>query len=538
MLSVVLVLSILSLALPLTAAADLKPIVTVSFSGYSELKADVETFGKLSGRPELAQLLEGMLAMVTEGKGLNGLDQKQPLGAVVLSDGSEDFTIYGFVPVSDLKQLMELMKNPVTNESPKAENGVYEIPAGADSVYVKQQGKWAYVVQKKETFSAVPTDPAGLLGEMPKKYLLAVRASVKNIPDSLKQKALDFLPMLMQASMQPDMVKQNVEQIERLSKELDEVTLGINLDRQTNSFYLDLELTAKPGTNLAAQLAAMKPGKTDFAGLKMPGAAITVNGTTTISDEDVARAKKSLDMIHATAQEGLKDQDLSKEQLDLATDVLNQLFDVAAKTIEMKKTDYGMMVVLEPDALTVAAGSIVADGAKLQKILMKLLAEAEKDDPEAAKLVKLDVETYKGIHFNAFSMPTPDQKLVALVGDTLDVVLGIGDNKVFVAVGRDADKTIKEAIDKSQSEAGKEIPASQIVLSGLKIAKFVSAVADDEQVKTVADKMVSALEQSGGKDHLTIVTGPIPNGARVRLEFEEGILKALGGIQPTMPMGQ
>ncbi len=68
MLSVVLVLSILSTALPLTAAAELKPVVAVSFSGYSELKADVEAFGKLAGRPELAQLLEGMMAMVPRAK--------------------------------------------------------------------------------------------------------------------------------------------------------------------------------------------------------------------------------------------------------------------------------------------------------------------------------------------------------------------------------------------------------------------------------------------------------------------------------------
>jgi len=98
--------------------------------------------------------------MVTQGKGLAGLDQKQALGAVVLSDGSEDFTTYGFLPVSDLNQLMELMKNPVTNESPKAEDGVYEIQLGMVSLYATQKGNWAYVSDKKETFTAVEGDPA------------------------------------------------------------------------------------------------------------------------------------------------------------------------------------------------------------------------------------------------------------------------------------------------------------------------------------------------------------------------------------------
>jgi hypothetical protein len=534
----VLVLSALSMALPLSAAADLKPVVTISFSGYSELKADVEAIGKLSGRPELAQMLEGMLAMVTQGKGLAGLDREQPLGAVLLNDGGEEFTAYAFLPISDLAPWMELMKNPATGESPKAENGVYEIQLGPENVYVTQKGKWAYMAQKKETFAAVSNDPASLLGDMPKKYLLAVRASVKNIPDSLKQQWLAVLPMLAQASMQPDMMKQNIEQIETLSKELDEVMLGVTLDRQTNSSYLDLELTAKPGTNLAAQLAAVKPGKTDFAGLKIPGAAVTVNVTYTITDEDVARAKKTLDIIRASAQDGLKEQDLSKEQLDLASDVLNQLLDLAIKTIELKKTDYGAALVLEPNAITLAAGSIVADGTKLEEILKKLLAEAEKNEPDAAKLVKLNAETYKDIRFHTFSMPTPDPKLAALTGDTLDVVLGVGDKQVFIAAGRDAVKTLKEAIDKSLSEAGKEIPAFEMVVSALKIAKFISAVADDDQAKAMADKMAGTLEKSGGKDHLTVTAKPITNGARYRLELEEGILKALGGIEPGMGMGQ
>ena len=536
LLSVVLVLSILSTALPLSAAAELKPVVAVSFASYTELKADVETIGKIVGRPDLAPMLEGMLAMVTQGKGLAILDQAQPLGVVVLSDGSEDFTIYGFLPINDLPALIELMKPAMGGEGPKAENGVYELPAGPVSLYVTQKGKWTYVAQKKETFASVSDDPATLLGDMPKRYLLAVRASAKNIPDSIKQKALAFLPILAQSAMQPpEMVQQNVEQIDRLSKELDEAMLGVTLDRQTNSAYMDIELTAIPGSNLAAQLAATKPGKTDFAGLKIPGAAVTFNVTSTLTDEDVARAKKSLDVLRASAQDGLKDQDLSKEQLDLAADVLNQLFDLVIKTVELKKTDYGMALVLEPNALTVAAGSIVADGTKLEDILKKLLDEAAKDEPDVAKLVKLNAETYKGIRLDTFSMPAPDPHLAALVGDTLDVVLGIGDKQVFIAAGRDALKTLKEAIDKSQSEAGKEIPASQVVVSGLKIAKFVSAVADDDQAKAIADKIAGSLEQSGGKDHLTIVAGPIPNGARIRLELEEGILKALGGMQPMGP---
>ncbi len=121
--------------------------------------------------------------------------------------GARISRIYGFLPVSDLAAVNGFDEEPYDGRESEGRNGVYEVPAGPVSVYVTQKGKWAYIAQKKETFAAVSNDPASLLGDMPKRYLLAVRASVKNIPDSMKQKALAFLPMLMQSSMQPEMMK-------------------------------------------------------------------------------------------------------------------------------------------------------------------------------------------------------------------------------------------------------------------------------------------------------------------------------------------
>jgi hypothetical protein len=524
----------LCMFLPAISAAELQPVVTVSFAGYSELLADIDALGKLTGKPDLGKTLEGLMNMMTQGKVQAVLDKNKPIGAVILNDSGEEFTSYVFLPVSDLKQLIELAKNPMTGEAPKEENGVYQIQGGAQTIYATQKGNWAFLAQKKEILDSVANDPAALLGDLPKNYLLAVRAAVKNIPEPVRQMGLAQMQMIMQMSgMQPDMVAQNIEQYEKLSKELDVLTIGLNLDRQTNNLTLDLDLVAKPGTNLATQLAAAKPGKSDFTGLKLSGAAITLNAATVITDEDVARAKTSLEALRASTAEELKNQDLEKEQLDLATQVLSDLFDVAVKTLELKKTDYGAALILEPDAVTFAAGSILGDSAKLENAIKKLLAEAAKE--EAAKIKN---ETYKDFRTYGMSLPVTDQSLAPLLGETFDVVIAVSDQKGFIAAGRNADKTLKEAIDKSLSDAGKEIPASEIVISGSKIAKFVSAIApDDEPVKGIALMLAGALEQSGGKDHITIVTQPVENGARIRLQFEEGILKAIGGMAPPMIPG-
>jgi hypothetical protein len=553
----ILTLTAMGMALPISSAAeakvaDLKPVLTVSFSGYNELLADIETIGKLGDRPEMADAIKGIIAMATQGRGLVGLDKKQPIGTVVLSDGSEKFTSYCFLPISDLKQLMGLIKNPMTGEGLKEEDGVYEIPLGSSGhAYLAQRGKWSYLVEEKETLDAMPADPLPLLGDLPKQYLLAVKATLKNLPEAIREKYLAPLMSAMQTGMKRQdnesdeqyaaritMLKQNQAQVERLAKELDEFVLGMNIDRQTNKAYLDLNMYAKAGTELARDFANRKPGKTDFAGLKLPDAAITLNGTGTIEDANVAQIKNSLNAVRISAQDQLKNKGLPNEHLDLSIELLNDVFDIIDKTIDLKRTDCGMALVLKPDAVTFVAGGLMAEGAKLESALAKIVTAISKDNPKVEQYVKLNLETYKGIRFHSGSFPVPEEKMRPLVGDTIDIVLGVGNDKLFIAAGRDANKTLKQVIDQSQSEAGKVIPPMEVVVTASRIAKFLSEVSEVDQVKSIAENVSDSLEKTEGKDHILLVSQPIADGTQIRLEFEEGILKTLGGMQPNIPMGQ
>ena len=46
----------------------------------------------------------------------------------------------------------------------------------------------------------------------------------------------------------------------------------------------------------------------------------------------------------------------------------------------------------------------------------------------------------------------------------------------------------------------------------------------------MASMIAAMLEQTGGKDHVTLTSTPITNGAAVRLEVEEGLLKLIGSL--------
>jgi len=533
------------------AQSEMKPVVTVSFSGYDELKTNIDVFGRLGGNPDVGKGLEFMLQMMTQGKGLAGLDKTRPWGAVYLADDQGKSVFYGFLPVTELKQLVETGQALQLAGNIKLDNGVYEIQGGAMTLYARQKGNWAIIGQAKEILDQAPADPLKLLGDMPKNYDLAVRVSVKNAPKEYREQFLAQLRVGVELSnmRRPDendeqyelrvgATEQGFQQLATMINELEDVMLGWNVDPSTSTTYVDLELTAQSGTKLVDQFATMKPGKSKFAGFLMPKAALTANWIGTMTDADVTRAKSNLASLHKSLIANLGDQGLSKDEIKLASKLLDDIKDFLVKTIETKESDGGLALLLDTEAATLVAGGAVAEGGKLEKVIEQLVADLKDTDPDAAKMIKLGADAHRGVRFHTLSMPTPEPELEPFVGDVLEVIVGIADDRLYLAAGRDAAKTLKSVIDQSKAAEGKEAPPAQISFSARTIARFVAEVAEDEQIKAPASALASALANVGGKDHVLITAKPIDRGVRVRLELEEGLLEALATMgQKMAPMG-
>jgi hypothetical protein len=529
------------------AQTESKPLVVGSFAGYDKLLADIGQIGKLGGNPNLGKQLEVMSLALPQGEGSKGplgLDTKQPWGLVVHGIG-RDAVSYAFLPVSDVKPLLTMAKT-YTGQDFKAENGIYTIPTQRETVYATQKGKWLYVAETPERLAKVAAEPGALLGDLPKRYALAVRASVKSLPQEYREQALAALRAGAESGMQQlpsedeeqynmrrNMAKQGIQQLTRLVNDMDEVLLGWCVDATAKSTYLDLELTAQAGTKLAAQMAEVKPGKTSLAGLKLPGAAITAGTVGTMSDAEVAQLKGHLATARKSIAKELQKQNLADDELKLASQFLNDLLDVVEKNVEAKKTDIAMSLMLDPGAVTFVAGAAIADGAKLQKMFAQLVAEVDKNG-QTAGLLKISAEKYQNVQLHVLSIPTPDPQLSKLVGDTLEAAVGTADDKVVLAFGRDAAKTLKKALDQLKASAGTEVQPLEIKLALKPIAKFVAEVADNPQAKLYVGMLGGMLAQAGDKDHVVVTAQPITNGVRLRLELEEGLLKTMGSASAMM----
>jgi hypothetical protein len=194
----------------------------------------------------------------------NGIDKKRPIGMYVSPKaGGNDFVAVVFVPVSDLKTILETFKGQLG--APKdAGDGVQEVSGGGQPVYIKEKTGWAFVSNAKENLADLPADPAILLGNLPKEYTLAVKVNVSNIPEKLKKMGIDTIKEGFERQLQNNprggadaelVEKMQRNQMEALFKAADELddaveTLAARIARSSpltvgigkEAFYAQIEL--------------------------------------------------------------------------------------------------------------------------------------------------------------------------------------------------------------------------------------------------------------------------------------------------------
>ena len=546
LLSVMAVLLAAGLLAPGAAAADpaqgAKPVAVLSLAGYDEMKADLDLVGKLAEDPGAVAKLEAFLNLVTNNKLLAGLDKKRPWGAVVQAD-ADRISGYGFLPVSDLSQLLALVE-PHVGKPKDLGNGVFEFQAKGKTVCYKEKDGWLLLAKKPEDL-ATTADPKSLLGGLNEKYDLAVRLLMANVPPKHRERLLAEVKKHgekhlnrwphegdQEHALRRKAAERMFQSLTKAVDELDQVTLGWSLDHHANKAFLELTATARPGTKLAGQMAELAKVKTGFGGFRVADAAVTANwaGTCPLaSPEDRAAG---FQILREKLFQGIEGHQHAQKHADVLKEVVGKVLDVAEQTAAAGHVDGGAAVILKPDAATLLFGGYVADGAKLEDAVKQLAEAARKEKPEEVeKLLKLDAGQAHGVRFHTITIPVPAggkdrDKAVKVVGESLQIVLGFGPKAVYLAAGKDAMKDLQQAIEQSEKTKSQTVPPVQVSVSLDRMARFAAAVGKEKD-QAKAAKAAELLEKTPGKDHVTLVATPIERGVTWRLEFEEGALKLM-----------
>ncbi len=525
-------------------AAEWKPVVTVSFSGYDELVEDINFIGKLGNNPALGKGVEAMLKMFVlqlppDQEKIPGLDTSKPWGALVETNGAQ-FRVYGFVPVTDLGKVVKLLEQTGAQIS-EGEGGVYELDTNAQPVFIKQQGGWAMLADSPDSFEGLPADPSAAIQNLSGRYDLAVGVAVQNIPKPYRDMAAAQLQLGAQAGLQQKedesdeqfelrvkMSNRAVNAIVKGINEINDLTLGFAINRQRSLTHLDLLVTALDDTELSETFGQVTATSGSFAGFDLPGAAVSGTWAAGLSDNIMQKLKSQLADAKQTAVTELKNnEELSDADRQLATDLLDEVMKVAEATIDLKKIDGGMAMMLKPENATLVAGGIVAEGDQLQKVVERLIKRVEKEEPELAKSLKLNVDSHEGVNFHTMDVPAEDEETAKMFGDPMAVTVGLGKDAVYLAMGREGVATIKQVIDGSKEASDQDAAIARVALAFGPILQYAATTAPEDQ-QPMLQMAAAMVEQAGEKDHLLLKVQKIPGGIGARLELEEGLLKLIG----------
>jgi hypothetical protein len=534
------VLALLLAAAPTAVQAqqDSNQIALITLSSYDEIKSDVSFIGRLGGQPMLAEQMEGMLAFLTGGQGLAGLDKSKPLGVAVYAQDGE-ILVKAFVPVTDMNALIGLMGNwGVIGE--EGEGGVMELTTPAQTLYAKQANGWAVISLTPEAVQSGIGGAEQLINSLSQTYDVAARIYVQNIPAEQRQMYIEQLRAGMeqglvqnegesnqQFEMRKTMTQAQVEQFAQLLEDTEQLSVGWSLDSREERTFLDFEMTAAPGTKMARQLAAYQNLTTDYAGFFQPDAAATLTFAAEMTPEDVNEASQMFEglrnqLMQQIEQEADLPDDKSKEIVKAA---VGDFFDAFVATVKDGKLDGGAVLNMSPDGVTLVAGGRVGDPAKIESGLKKLeqLAAQQPEFPG----ISWNADRHGEINFHTMKVPVPEHEVEArkLLGDTMEVAIGTGGNSAYFAVGKNAVQRTKEIIDASQANTGKQVPPMELTISLSQILSTVAEVDPNPVVTKVAEMLQS---EAQGRDHIRMVEHVTDNGVKVRIELEEGVLRAIG----------
>ena len=511
----------------ISVAAERKVLLVAACDSYGDLKKQLGWLGNQIDNPGLAAMLESVLLLATQGRGLAGLDVQRPLGIVVTSDGA-DLAVHGFVPVKDLDKLLSSLQG-VTG--PVEQDGAMRrvtLPSGVE-LAITQKVDWAVIAPA--SMAATAADPAPLLAAVAKEYTVGIDAFPSRMSDAVRkliEAAIEQAGAASAAQGQPmdtSALKQGLAGL----RQTESLSLGAAIDHEHETVFIENRSTAVPGSLSAAVLKA------------------AADGTLTVATPAVASGKSPAISGYAAqrvSEESRKqflealDQTLPRDADDPLTKTIATLMrELLAAALSAGGIDAAIAVdtttATEKSPLpAVTAGVRVKDGAALEQQVKKIFA-AGNAVPAGVK-VKFDTGKAGSANLHTIVVDLGDSPAADRLGDSLDLTLAVAKDYAFLLTGGD----LQQRIDAALKASGRAVPDAK-PLAGLQVAMHeLLAYA----AKQGAGPLVEAAAERAAAADASLVklsVRPIDRGLVTRLSADPGVLKAaaaLGG-QTAAPVG-
>lgn len=387
------VLAVVSAMLPGQAVAQPKitePTVEVRLRSVNDLVDKAEYVGGLVDKDEpIKQVRELIKNLSAEGKGVEGLDPKRPFGAyAILTPDVASSPVVVMVPVADEKRLLAALKERLSIEPEKAEDGTLKLHVPLiNEVYLRFANEYVYAARDPKHL-----DSKGLVA--PKTFFAKDDGSVASItvrfdriPDDLKTFVIGQFEHQVQEQLKKDNANKPeaerklaaifsdgiVGSVKSIAEEGKELSVRVFVDSKTDELSADVVLTAKDGSTLAKNIAGMAAKSSLPAGIATAkNIVFQSTGKLELTDEMKKRLNPEIDNLIEEAVKQAKPNDR-----EAARRVLTAL----APTFKAAEVDYAVSLI-GPNANgkhTLLAAVAVKDGKELEKLLKEFASSIPAD---------------------------------------------------------------------------------------------------------------------------------------------------------------
>ncbi len=495
-----------------------EPAVVVSVKSFTELLTDSQYLGNSLRQPLIGLALPGFLTQITGGKGLKGLETSKPIGAYlkVTSEGqAKDFVL--FIPVANEQQFSETLEALLSAPMITGMTRQYQQKNGGRPVFVKVLPKHFLFADNAEALTETP-DPDKLVKSTAD---IAVEIDLTKIANNLKEGFVARVEAQTNAAERRNPSeteaqrrgreagqKLSVEAVRRLTMDGDRVSLGFNVDAKAKNVSLDLGFTAKPGTALAQACDSYAKTESPFANIVSPQTIGSLLISSPLADSVQTPLLKTLDDWER--EQNTKNQSLPADEREIVNRAIKNVAEAIRKSIQRGRWDHALAV------NATGAGKIQALLA-VKAANVRELSQLFEDVARNESTVQFDVAKVGGTRIHSLQLP-PDAEREKHLGNGPLYFAFAGESMQF-AIGTDSLDSLKAALDGKTSKTPRAPLSLRVGLS--KLLPLIPNVTTQ-----VLEHTKSAF--AAGNDEIALEFASQPNGAKLRLEIQDGVLQLIG----------
>ncbi|MCI0705136.1 MAG: hypothetical protein L0241_29095 [Planctomycetia bacterium] len=455
-----------------------EPTIEVRLRSVNDLLDKAEFVAELAGKEEsVKQVRELIKVLSMDGKGIDGIDPKRPIGAYATLDKDiATSPVVVMVPIADEETFLTQLNARYGFTVEKGKDGTHKVVTdkpGIEELHLRFANGYVYIARAVKDI-----DPKGLI--QPKAYfakddgsVASVLVRIDQIPDDLKKFALGYIELALNEERKKNAENETAAEKQLKGLVLDAVLAGFKgltndgkelsvrvfADPKTDELSAEVTLTAKNGSATAKNFSALGSKTSLPAGIvAVTNPAARANVKIAVTDGMRKEYVAAIDALLA---------DVKKNAPAGAEDWFKQLADAIEPSLKAGELDAAASLI-GPDAkgryqLIAALG--VKDGKKIEKFVKDLAPFIG----EAGEFT-FDIEKIGDFALHRIDLRnTPDEFEKAF--GTKSIWLGVSDKHLVLSIEPDG-ATIKKGLK------AKAVPVA--VMSGeVSLAKLLPLIQPD-----------------------------------------------------------